>query len=225
VKSQPDQTDFVLGLGISSSNMGEFFRLRSEPEAACGWFERGISELKRLLERVPSHAAAQEELAKAFRGRATALTDLNQCSAALASWAEAIRYGTADARELYRLQRAETLARLRDHRVASREALELAAGNAPPAGSLYLAARVFGWAAGVVKADQTLSERERAEMADHYANQSLALLARVQEAGYFRATDHWRDLAQNRAFDSFRSRREFQRLAGDLALPDDPFAN
>src|SRR5262249_25584413 len=140
-------------------------------------------------------------LVQAHWGRAGVLTRLGRHEDALADWDKALEYDRGQWRPVLRFHRALTLARLKDHAQATREASVVAdlKGSIDPA-FFYVAARVHALSAAAVHGNAPLAEQ--------YAARAVEFLRQAFAKGY-KDTDH---LKKDPDLDALRKRDDFQKL-------------
>ena len=111
---------------------------------------------------------------------------------------------------MLRTHRALTLARLGQHAEARAEVASVARSSAVGGEILYQGARVYALSAAAA-----LHEAERAVLAERYARQAVALLARCRQAGYLKGAAAVEALQKQPDFEPLRSRADYRKLLED----------
>jgi hypothetical protein len=112
-----------------------------------------------------------------------------------------------------RLYRALSLARIGDHKRAATAAEMLAAA---PAVNLYNVACIYALAMPAARQDNKLPADERERVAEQYAAQALASLAKANTAGHFKDPANLEQLRKDTDLDSLRSRDDFKKLLNEV---------
>ncbi|MCI0639460.1 MAG: serine/threonine-protein kinase, partial [Gemmataceae bacterium] len=211
-RAHPDRAQFAIRLGGSYANLGTFLKEQNEPAAALDWYGKAI----RILEPAPEQADARRFLRNAYWGRGEALTLLQRHQEALADWDRAIEAATGASRDMMRLQRAGSVARMGQHTQAVAEAERLAQQASAPPGVLYNAACVYALAVSAVQKDSELPSTERTRLAEKYAVRAVELLTKVHSAGFFKRPTMAAHLQQDPDLAALRARADYRRLVDEL---------
>jgi len=195
--------DFAVALGSTYGNIGLLILESGSPEAAQEWLDRSVSKLADVLREDERSTSARQALRNAYWWRAEALNGLEQHEQALTDWSMALDLDDGSSRNELRLQRARTLARLKEHASALAEADAVVGRKDADAITFCRAARVYAVSAG---------NSDEANVADHYGTRAVVLLRQAVDLGF-------KDLAaiQNeKDFAALRSRKDFQGLLTEL---------
>jgi hypothetical protein len=98
------------------------------------------------------------------------------------------------------------------HARAAAEAAALDEGRNPSKDVQFSLACVYALCARSARSDPRLSAREQAVQADSHASRALALLRRLDAAGYFQQAGHLALLQQAPELHLLRDRADFQEL-------------
>src|SRR5262249_22836964 len=128
---------------------------------------------------------------------------------ALKDWDRAIELDSGADRGYYRLRRALTLARLKEHAQATAEANSLAEVKGVTSGDLYNLAFVFSLSAATAHDDT--------DKVEQYAARAVALLSRAVAEGY-KNVEH---MKKDSDLDALRQRDDFKKLVRGLQDKDD----
>jgi serine/threonine-protein kinase len=213
----PKETRFALDLGETQLGLGYFFSKESKFEAALGWYSRAIDTLQAAFPPGHSFSAARQALRDAYWSRAQALSALERKEQAVAEFDRAIELDDGPNRPEIRLERADSLARLRKHAQATTEADALAQEEDVRTDSLYQLARIFSLCSEAVRLDTQITPADRAKLAAQYAARAVELLTWAHSAGYFKDPVHLQTLEKDNDLDSLRRREDFRKLVKDLA--------
>jgi hypothetical protein len=117
---------------------------------------------------------------------------------------------------LLRLNRAGELAQLGDYVTAVAEADTLAGKPAAAAAVYRGAGGVYCVASEAVRRDLNLSQTERHQRGEQYADRTVRFLAKAGEAGYFKSAADIAPLKNRRNFAPLRAREDFKKLVSEL---------
>jgi tetratricopeptide (TPR) repeat protein len=175
-------------------------------EASLNWYTQSIATLERILARMRSHALARECLFKAYKGRFLVFRALGRNQEALHDLEREMELvPSGAARDLVRLDRAKTLAKLKRHTEAVAEARELLASPGIDVRRLLIVATIYSWAFSAAKDDDP-------GLAEEYAIQAVDLVRRAIAEGFNDVTV----LQTDDDFAALRQRPDFQKLLNDL---------
>jgi tetratricopeptide (TPR) repeat protein len=184
---------------------------------------RAIELLDQALVREPKWAAARENRAKVYGGRAQLYYNLGQFKDALADWDRAAADATSDdTRKIVQLFRAGVLTRLGDHAAAATAAAELAVRPHLTGADQNNLACTFALCIPPALADGSLEAVERSRRADDYAQQALRRLEAAREAGYFRDSRAVSHLASDADLEPLHSRPAWREFEITLPLSGPP---
>jgi tetratricopeptide (TPR) repeat protein len=210
--------DVATSLAIAYLNWSNVYSFSGRSSEAVDLLTRAIELLDKALVREPKWAAARENRAKVYGGRAQLYYTRGQFKDALADCDRAAADATSDAtRKIVQLFRAGVLTRLGDHAAAAAAAAELAVRPGLTGADQYNLACAFSLCIPPALADRSLEAIERSRRADEYAQQALRRLEAAREAGYFRDPRAVSHLAADADLEPLYSRpgwREFK-----LTLP------
>jgi serine/threonine-protein kinase len=217
-REQPTVADCVFSAATTYNALASLALSRLQAEVALDWENRALTALEPLLERDPRHRVARDHAAHALLNRANANFALGRFAAAVRDHIRAdelsgeVRIPRAGLHRVLahgglRRELADR-ARQGDHAAAVAEARRFTDSPTAPADTLYFLAGVLAAAAEATKSDSPTS--------DKYAAEALALLRRAHAAGYFKSPAQLKDLKQEKEFDPFRSRADFQRFVAEV---------
>jgi serine/threonine protein kinase len=202
VKRFPKVLGYADELAVCYNNMG-YLVLQGRPDAALPWFTRAITTLEPVLAQEPKLLRARSSFFRAHWARATARNLLGRHSEALHDYDKAIEFADGRVRPILRVERAMTLARLKEFARATAEADAVAGARDANAAVVYDAACVFAVCAGFA---------QEAGQADRQADRAVALLKRAVARG-FKDVAH---LKKDKALAALRARNDFRDLLKEL---------
>jgi uncharacterized protein (TIGR03067 family) len=180
--------------------------------------ERGIDLMEKLLRHRPKNVQLKTYLATMLAVRAgDLLGKLGRHAAALKDWDRALQLGPARLDTILHTGRAITLAHQGHHRRALAEARSLPAAKLAAPHAQSALANLHAVVAAVVLRDARLSPAERSRQAEDNAHQAVALLVKLQQAGFFRKPSRVTELQTDKDLDALRGRADFQKLLANLA--------
>jgi tetratricopeptide (TPR) repeat protein len=204
VKQHPGATAYAMALAIS-------LILRGSREADAGRFDAALGPLTRAVDVLEPLAAparkvdgASLQLGKAHGARADVLLRLSRHSEALKDYDRALALDSGENQWYFRIQRALTLAHLKEHVQAAAEAAAGAGEKGLPAYLLQDAAGVHAICSAAVRDDVKLSEQ--------YAAKAVALLRQAFEKNYKAIM---KDVRSDKNLNALRSRADFQKLMSE----------
>jgi serine/threonine protein kinase len=208
VKLCPAVPKYAVNLGGTQVNLGLIEADKGDFKTALSWLDKAIA----TLGAVPS-AAKESGDCRRFRGnahgaRAGALMRLERYPEALRDWEQVLQLDVQGDRRrvrMQRMQRALTLAHLKEHARATGEADAIARIQGLPAYLLHDAASVHAIAAATV--------RDQADLSEKYSARAVALLRRAFEKNYQAVAD---EVREDRHLDFLRSREDFRKLLKDF---------
>jgi tetratricopeptide (TPR) repeat protein len=172
-----------------------------QPAEALTWCDKAIAAAAPVVAQDPQGVHGRECLSKASFRRAWNLTKLGRHAEALKDWDRALDQDIGQLPDRIRLQRALTLARLKEHRRAVAEAKPIADKKDVPPYLLCDAAGVYAISSAAVANDPKLQET--------YAARAVELLRTAIALGLTNADQS----LQNPDLDPLRARADFQKLA------------
>lgn len=224
-------SDLLYGLALGHGNLGVvFYRLKRLDEAKAQ-DRAAISLYCQLIERSPDNLRYHSGAATTYRNLAAALRKDGETDEARQ------RYNEAAAHRVKILQAAPTNAKhaeylrgdyhgvgdmallQKDHAAAADAADKLAQVWPDNAADAELAARFFGRCVELAQNDMRLSELERIELAQSYADRSMEYLREAVRRGFNNAAA----IKTRAALAPLRQRADFQQLVAELeAKPGAP---
>jgi serine/threonine protein kinase len=204
VKEHPTWTDVALELGITLIRRGSRDADRQRFEAALGPFTRAVEILEPLADPKRNVRGASFQLCNAHGARADALLQLGRHAEAVKSYDRALALDDGRLRSHFRVQRAQSLAHLKDHVHAAAEAAAVAGEKDVPAYLLQDAAGVHAVCSAAVGDNKELSER--------YAVKAVALLRLAFEKNYQAIAQ---EVHNDENLNALRSRADFQMLMSE----------
>jgi serine/threonine protein kinase len=156
-------------------------------------------------------------LPQAYFIRAGHLVELGRHEEAVAEFDRALEAKLRPASDLAcRRLRAVSLARIGDHRRSAAAAETLAANPATDPGDLCVLACAYSLSVDAVRRDAKLPAAERDALAEQYADQALALLAKANAAGFFKDPANLEELKKVKDLDSLRPLDKFKKLLKEI---------
>jgi serine/threonine-protein kinase len=209
VREQPGNTQRAVFLNNSYAQLGWLAIREGKPQYGLNWFEQAARVLDPLRKQHGQNPSIKLGLCNAHWGRANALLRLNRPAESLPAWDRALEEDNGTSRGPLRLGRACAASRQGEHAQATALARELT-GQAPGDGNLlYHAAYVYAVAAGAVRQDHRLAEQ--------YAAQAVALLARANATRAFITPSAIRALKDDELLAPLQSRADFRQLLPAVA--------
>jgi len=205
-------TSYSATLGGVYCSKGILLCRRGEPQAALHWYGKAVRRLGKLLQREPRLTEARLALGRTYSGRAEAYAMLKRHAEAVAQYSEALKLTEGPARNAVRMFRAMALAHSGDHARAAAEAEAVASANEGDGEALNAVAYIFVRAAHAAGRDESLTERNRARLAEQYAARAIALLAKAQATGLFNGASGVRRLMTDPRLAPLRDRDDFKKL-------------
>jgi serine/threonine protein kinase/tetratricopeptide (TPR) repeat protein len=181
-------------LGVRGLDQGDFENARS-------WLDKAVATFESVGAPRRATAEFRKFLGNAHGARAAALIRLGFYKEALPDWDQALQLGSRAAPTYLRMQRALTLAYLKEDARATAEADSLAAIKDLPAYLLHDAAAVYAVAAAAV--------RDKAQLSEKYAAHAVALLRQAFAKNYQAVAA---EVKKDKKLDVLRSRLDFQKL-------------
>jgi tetratricopeptide (TPR) repeat protein len=204
IKEHPAWDVAALELGITLIRRGARDADRQQFEAALGPFTRAVEVLDPLADSKRNVRGASLQLRNAHGARADALLRLGRHSEAVQSYDRALALDDGRLRLHLRIQRARSLAYLKDHIQAAAEAAAVAVEKDLPAYLLQDAAGVHAVCSAAV--------RENTELAERYAVKAVALLRKAFEKNYEAIA---KEVHNDENLNALRSRADFQKLMSE----------
>jgi serine/threonine-protein kinase len=209
----PDSPEHIIAWGASCVSFAHLLRDRGEEQKSCERYAEAIRLLEPVARNSKRQQQAQEELRKAYSGRATALAKGKRYAEAVRDWDRAIALDKG-ASPWFRLYRAQARARAGDHAGAEAEAAALGQQTGT-ADALYQLATVDSLSADAALKDAKLTPSERHNRAEAYALCAMDFLMKAQKAGYFKKLANFKKLKDDAALDPLRPRQAFQKLLAE----------
>jgi serine/threonine protein kinase len=206
VRDHPLVTSYAADLGVTQRALGELAHQNGRPEAALDWFAQAIATLEAVLTKEPRHAKAREFLGDTYQYRFDVVNEMGRYAESLHDSDQILKLleGSPN-RDVFRLDRAVTLARLQRHAEATAEAEDLLGFSQSSAARLCKLALVHALSAAAARA----TDRPHAEQ---YATRAVQLLRQAVARGY----KNIEALKEDADFDALRQRPDFQRLLVEL---------
>ncbi len=207
-------TQFAVDLGSTYRALGN--QSGNNPERVK-WYSEAIATLEDVLKREPNDGRAQNQLARAYSGRARALNGLDKYAEALQDWKRLEEMGRDKAR-VVRQGRAMTLAGLGDYPKAADEAFALSRGKLTP-DQMAGTARIYGRCLDAVRKDDKRPEADRTKLAAFYADRAMTLLRRARQGGWLEKPENRTFLERCPDYDALRGRPDFRKLLREDKKP------
>ncbi|HEY1375656.1 MAG TPA: serine/threonine-protein kinase [Gemmataceae bacterium] len=145
----PRIPDYAIDLGNSYCSLGNVLAESGNARAALEWYTKAVTQLEPLVAAEPRREYAGHCLRNSLVGRARDLANLGQHADAVLVWDRVLTFNNGSAQgAVFRLSRADSLARAGRPADAVREAGELATAPGVAADTLYNCACIFALGAG-----------------------------------------------------------------------------
>jgi tetratricopeptide (TPR) repeat protein len=199
-----------INFGGTACNRGHALQLQGKHASALANYDLAIRLLAWALERDEKSATARTYLGNSLSGRAMTMSWLGRYADSLADLDRAIALGpSAERPGVLKFERAYLLAHLGRHARAVEE-LKAVLAMKPPAETLYRGACILALAARAAARDDKPPLAVRERQAEQYARESLALLDRARQAGYFRKAENCQRMDRDSDLDGLRHREDFK---------------
>jgi tetratricopeptide (TPR) repeat protein len=216
VREQPEVIEHAKMLGGYYANVGILEERSNRLAASLETFRQAIGTLEAVLKKEPQHARTKFILCMAYWERALVLAMVARYSEAVESWDRALVVSDGRDRNQLRALRADPLARTGDHAAAMAEIQAIAQDPSVHPDNFYRLAWACCAAVEVVGNDKQLSPDVRAQRAEDYAAYGVTLLTRAEAAGVFKRAEQRKRLKTDPYIDLLRTRKDFQRLLGEV---------
>jgi serine/threonine-protein kinase len=217
VAEQPGVLEYAVGLCEGFTGLSNLEREEGRLPAALEQASRAIAALGGEI-RGKLDVLARRVLSEAHRSRALALARLERHNEAVKDWDNALALDDGTHCHALHRERGLSLAQLGDHARAVGDAEEGIPPEKPTAEALSDAADIHALLAAKLKkgrpedARPPLSQAQRNELAQKYADRAMTLLRQAVRQGY-RDAAH---LKKEPSLDSLRGRADFQKLLQEL---------
>ena len=185
-------------------------------EASLETFASAIRTLEAVRKIEPQHARAKIWLCNAHWDRAVCLVKLARYPEAVRDWDRSLALDDVQRRDTIRALRAGAMAHAGEHERALSEVHAVAQQQSVKPTTFYELALACGAAAEAVHADDYLQPNECAQLAEQYGARGVEMLAKADAAGHFQAPANLETLKTDVHLDVLRSRRDFQKLLGEV---------
>ncbi|MCI0458636.1 MAG: protein kinase [Gemmataceae bacterium] len=217
LRDQPQEDTIGVSLGKMYGNWANLLADTRQAEAALEKYARAIHVMEAILRQEPHHGPARRTLLNAHGGRANAHHGLKRYAEAVQDWQRVVELADEPDRAPYRASLAVALAHAGEHVRATAEARALLEQAQAAGDTLYDAARACALSARAVRQDDRLTATARDSRAERYATLGVALLTRLQAAGYFQDRARAGRLEDDPDLESLRAGPEFQKLLQQAA--------
>ncbi len=197
-------------LGGGYCNFAVLVRGGGQPEAALGWFQKGITALEPVVAKEPRLVIARQFLCTAFRERAAVLDDLGRHDEATRDWERALELDDGDMKATYRLR---IFRNKKDAAGCLAAAAESEARKPTDAGAMYDAACNRAVCAAVIREDPKTPGADAPRLAKEQADLAMAWLRKAVADGFTDA-EH---MKQDKDLDAPARERGLQEVVGRIA--------
>jgi tetratricopeptide (TPR) repeat protein len=212
VHDYPDVTDFRVSLGKSYSNLGLMEMIQGRHQAALEWLDQSVRMLEDVRKKEPRQTFARQFLNEAYQRRVTPLSQLGRYADALRDLDRLLELAGGVKTDPWRLLRAESLARMGQHRPAMTEVEALATRQSLSANNLYNLACICSLCSAAVRQDDILAKAEQVSRADQYATRAIKFLIKAKAADLFKSPAEIEKMRKDKDLEALRERRDFQEL-------------
>jgi serine/threonine-protein kinase len=221
----PEVPRYRQELAASRNSLGDLLRDRGKRSEAETAYRDALKIQAQLAADSPTVPDYQNELAGTMVTLANLLRRSNAPGAARQLLEQAVPHHEAVLkvdpdnlvyRQFFRNNRqslAEVLVELREHAAAAETATQLVQAAIDPQNDVYHAARSLARCVPLAERDTRLSDAQRKERAQTYANRAMTTLRQAVQNGY-QDTAH---MKKDKGLDPLRSRPDFQKLLQQLA--------
>jgi serine/threonine protein kinase/Tfp pilus assembly protein PilF len=210
LEESPGLREYIRKLAGVISDLADLLRDRGQTREALAQYDRAQPLLEGLLAKEPRLERARYFLRGVHSGRAETLDRMGRSAEAAPEWGRAADLEQGPDRLYFRLRQALSVA---DRTRALTEARALAASKGVVGPTLYNAARACAATAASAPGDPKLTGPLAAE--------SLALVRRAAQLGYFKDPSNLKHLREDSEWKALRSRSEFRDLLKELEPPAD----
>jgi serine/threonine-protein kinase len=223
VHDHPDDIHARALLGDLYDNSAGVLLRAGKNEAALDRYTQSILTLETALQMEPRFRTAQIRLARVLASRALVSVLLKRDTDAEKDWRRALEQGAllqsdkqyVDHGNL--VERSVLLARCGAHALAAAGARALAARTGVAEAELYQLAVAWSLSIPAVRADTKLPATEQDRLAEEYGSHAVALLRKLQAAGYFQDAGRAEKLKTGGELGPLRDRADFRKLLQEVA--------
>jgi len=216
VHDHPQEPEHALSLAALYINWAILMRQSRQPARAARLDTRAVDLAEEVLRKEPRHGLALQVCRNAHGDRAYSHDDLGRYADAIKDWDRLIELGAESELLRYRALRGWELIHAGDHAGAAATARALAEDSKTAAEFVYEAAKLWVSAGNLARNDARLPPNERARLAERHTAEGIALLNRLQRAGYFKHPANIGDFRQNSDLQRLRSRADFQEVLREM---------
>ncbi len=216
LREDPHDPDLTLALAELYRVWGGWLTGRERRQEALDRYAQAIGLAEAVLRQEPQDAAARDSLAQSYGGRAYSYRVLGRYAEAVKEWDHCIEMMVPKLRNFPRSERAAELAHTEEYAGVVAEADAIAGDAEVLPEALFNAACALSLAARSAQADTRLSLDKRAHLAADYAARAVALLRRLQAAGFFKGPGYADLLRIDKDFDALRTHKDFQALQREV---------
>ncbi len=211
VDSHPEDYPYALSLAALYINWGNLLVSRDFPNAVAK-LDRAVELADAALAHEPQHLQARWRSIQAHGSRARARAVANQLEESLVDWNRVVDLADGDKRIQYRVERAVLLIRAGRRSQAIAEAYAFAADPKISQDVLYNTACILALGAEPGAEALPLSTLASVAAAEIRASDSIKILRRLRDAGFFNKPGNTGYLSEDTDFAFIRSRPDFQAL-------------
>jgi tetratricopeptide (TPR) repeat protein len=208
-RSRPDLLDCAAGVGGAYIDLGRVALSRRQWNVALDWLQRSEDTLFPVVRKEPWNTRLKYLLRVAYQTKALGLNEAGRHRLAALYWGRAAAQESGVMAKLFRVQQTVSLAHVQgDHEPVFKQITALAEAKETDGPTLYDLACFCSLATEV--------ERPHPEIADRYARQTMALLRKAREVGYFALAGKLANMKRDTDLDPMRRRREFREFLRGL---------
>jgi tetratricopeptide (TPR) repeat protein len=217
VRDHPEELQHREVLGDTYESWAILMKQTDRPSAAVDRYTQAIDTVEAALKQEPRLRRARATLANVLGGRALAYLGLKRHADAERDWQRACQVvmASTDLGSSYYSQLCGTAAgpaRAGAHAWTAALAGALRQRKGLPEDDVYRIAVAYAVCIPAARQDAKLTSARRQELAETYATEAVALLARLQQAGYFRDAARVANLKAEADFMPLRDRPKYQKL-------------
>ncbi len=219
VQEKGSPRDWVYGLLTTLRCWGGMLISARRGEEASTLLDRAVAMADQWRLEDPHSRRVQELLLACIKMRMTNSTLLHRRDEGAKDWQRAVAL-SAELKWWSELcDGAVWDARLGDHALAAERAEYLAKQKDLTDDDVSLLAKAYALASAAARRDSKLTPPEQERNANRYAAAAVALLNKLHSSGYFKDSDHLKNLQTDTDLDPLRKRDDFLKLVNETGKP------
>jgi tetratricopeptide (TPR) repeat protein len=212
----PQRLEFASSYAGACGNQAKYWIEQDQWEESLVWNSKAIDAAENLLKVEPRHSETRRLLHNSLIGRAGAYRRLKQIELAIKDYRRSLELSEGETHIIYVNFRPRALAFVGDHQQAATAAEAIVTGTNATSANFSEMACVYATCFDAASRDTTLSDAERAELAERYAVRSVELLAKAAEKGHYEMLEDVTALRSDDRLQPLQNRDDFKKLLLDL---------